>query len=250
MITVIVIDDEEESRHTLKKIISKYCPQMHVVGEAGNINEAYSRIMEKKPDVIFLDVEMPHGSGFELLKKFEIIPFEIIFTTAFDRYALKAIKFCALDYLLKPIDIEELIISIQKVIKKKEESKSDVRLQYLISNMQDYKQKTNRIALPTKNEIEFVEVGEIIHCEAGGNYTTIYLDNEMKRLVVTSKIKQFEELLEGYNFIRIHNSHLINVDFVQKYIKGEGGDIVMKDNYIIPVSRRKKKELLEMLNLA
>ncbi len=244
----VIVDDEVQSRFVVRKMLEMYCPQVSVVGEAANIEEAYALIQEHQPDLVFLDVEMPHGSGFELLKKFSYVPFDVIFVTGFDQYALQAIKFCALDYLLKPINANEFIVAVNRCFAKKQQTPAtDDRLRHLMENIRTQQLVSHKIALATAQGIEFMEVGNIIHCEAEGNYTVIYLTDK-SRCVATGKIKEFEELLQGYSFVRVHKSHLINVQYIRKFLKKEGGYFVMQDNQEIPVARRKKEEVMKILS--
>lgn len=248
MYKCIIVDDEMRSVETLKSIIQQYCStDLTVISTANSISEAYRLINELSPDVVFLDIEMPHGSGFDLLEKFAKPEFEVIFTTGFDHYAITAIKFSALDYLLKPINIEELKEAIQKAKARLQAKKPDNNLQYLIQNLKNPRDKSNKIPLPIINGFQFVPINTIVYCEADEDYTHVYLSDNQK-LTVTKSIKDFEDLLNEYDFFRIHHSFLINRAFIKKYIKGEGGTIMTDLGSELPVSRRRKAEFLEWLS--
>lgn len=245
IIQAIIIDDEAKSRDTLSRMLAKYCPHAHVVGMANSVESGYELILNTRPDLVFLDVEMPPYTGFDLLKKFDDISFEVIFTTAFDKYAINAIKFCALDYLLKPIDIEELILAIDKMRKRNSQQNIDERLVHLLKNVQG--NKNNKIAIPTQEGLEFVASDQIVRCEAQGSYTLLFMKDN-KQVLSSRTLKEFESLLISQGFYRIHHTHLINLDYIQKYHKGNGGYVVIKDGISIPVSRRKKDDFLKKLN--
>lgn len=248
MISIIIVDDVKKSRDTLEKMLLNYCPDSEILGKAGSAKQAYSLICDKQPQLVLLDIEMPNGTGFDLLEMFEDINFEVIFTTAFDQYALKAIKFCALDYLLKPIDIKELIQSIHKAsLRINEHSKKDSNYSHLLTNLKHKNSPTNKLALPTQEGLVFIIVNDIIRCEAEGNYTSIFF-KDGTRLLTTRKIKGFQELLSEHDFFRIHRSHLVNLNCIEKYYKGDGGYVLMIDGSTIDVARRKKEDFLERLS--
>jgi two-component system, LytTR family, response regulator len=248
MYKCILIDDEEPSIQTLRIIVENYCNnELEIVGTAGTIEDAYAQIIEKKPDIIFLDIEMPHGSGFDLLEKFIKPTFEVIFTTGFDQYAITAIKFSALDYLLKPINIEELREAIKKAKERLEGKNTQQNLQFLIQNLKNPRDKANKIPLPILNGFQFITISSIIYCEADEDYTYVYL-NDNQKITVSKSIKEFEDLLTEYDFFRIHHSFLINRNFIKKYIKGEGGTVLTEHGVELPVSRRRKTEFLTWLS--
>ncbi len=241
----LIIDDEEESRNLLEKSIASYCRDIAVVGMASSGEEAYKLILQQNPDLIFLDIEMPNGSGFDLLKKFRDISFEVIFVTGFDHYALNAIKFNCLDFLLKPLNIDELIEAVEKARVQVENKDLKKRINNLLANLKQ-PAANNKIALPTIEGIEFLPVNSIIRLEANGPCTWIYADGQKK--ILSSKIlKEFEQLLGGFSFFRTHRAHIVNLEFVHKFIKTEGGYLIMSDNTNVPVSRRNREALLEKL---
>lgn len=243
MIKAIIIDDEEHCCESLTLLLGKYCKNVDVVVCTQSLTEAKQLIEKHQPDVVFLDVEMPKGTGFDLLGTFNEINFEVIFTTAYNHYALKAIKFSALDYLLKPINAEELITAVAKI---KPERLNNKNAENLINNL---KGNANRIILNTSTGLEFVEVPEIIWCKAESNYTYIYLTNNRK-VLATKTLKEFEELLTEAGFFRVHHSNLINLKHMVKYVRGEGGHVIMSDGTNVYVSARKKSDFLRALDSA
>ena len=247
MISAIIIDDIQKSRAVLLQLLQRHCPQINVIGMAASADEAQLLILEKNPDLLFLDVEMPNGTGFDLLKRFSSPTFEVIFTTAYDQYALQAIKFCALDYLLKPIDIEELQAAVQKMASKVTTPKSSNRFTHLIENLNNHNHKNHKIGIPTQEGLIFIKVDDILYCTADRSYTYVQLKNQRK-IIATRKIKEFENLLTQHDFFRIHRSHLINLNYIEKYYKGAGGYVIMSNGQSIDVSRRKKEGFLEQLD--
>lgn len=246
MIQAVVVDDEKKGRDLLINVLSKYCPEVEVTGQAENITQAYQEIQEKNPDLVFLDIEMPNGNGFDLLKKFDHVSFEIIFTTAYDHYAIKAIKYSALDYLLKPIDIDDLQEAVDKVIRKRKDPiQTDQSINLLLSALTG--KQTKKIAIPDQDGITLVEVKDIVKCQSDGNYTQIFLTDNSK-LTSTRTLKEYDQLFEGMTFMRVHNSSLINLEHIRRFVKGEGGYVVMSDGSEVEVSRRRKSDLLSAIS--
>lgn len=244
----IIIDDEDLGRTMLKVLIQKYCPEIIVAGEASSVKEAKKQIEEHKPSLIFLDIEMPDGSGFDLLKHFPSPFFSVIFITAYDQYAVKAFKYSAIDYLLKPINIEELCDAVKKATKTSYKEETKFALEHLIDSHNNYGiSKSNKIALPTLEGLIFIDISEIIRCEADGRYTMCWTNNG-KKLHLTRNLKDFEEQLTRFGFCRVHHAHLVNLNHIKNYIKGEGGQITMINGDVITVSKRKKEEFLKSLN--
>lgn len=248
MYKAIIVDDENRSVETLTIILEQFCSnEVEIVGTANSIQEAYTLIHAVSPDIVFLDVEMPHGSGFDLLERIAKPNFEVIFTTGFDRYAVTAIKFSALDYLLKPINIEEVKEAVSKAKKRIEGKHTQNNLEHLINNLRHPRDKNNKIPISVVNGFQFVPVNTIVYCEADDDYTYIHLTDNQK-LTVSKNIKEFEDILANYDFFRIHHSFLVNRDYIKKYVKGEGGTILTEQGNELPVSRRRKQEFLEWLN--
>ena len=246
-IRAVIIDDEEGARESLANILSKYCEDVEVEGKAGSAASGYALIKEKQPDLVFLDIEMPRGNAFDLLSKFEEIDFDLIFITAYDQYAIKAIKFSALDYLLKPIDIDELKEAVQKYREKSKFPSSAERLKVLMQNLKS-DAGNKKVAIPDSDGLVFIRLDEIIRCESDGNYTNIILEDN-KKILACKTLGEYEELFSDENFFRVHRSHLVHLDKIDKYIKGEGGYVVMADGSQVEVSRRKKPEFLKQLSI-
>jgi two-component system LytT family response regulator len=246
MIKALIVEDEKQSREMLNTMVDKYCGLVEVAATAANVKEALDAINKHQPDLVFLDITMPDGTGFDLLEKTSPIKFDIIFTTATDKYAIKAIKYSALDYLLKPIDIEELKTSVNKLVQKKSQLTTVENVAQLLQNLKQSNDNYQKITLPTGTAYEIVFIKDIIHCEAEGSYTTFHLVGG-KKLLVTAGLLQYEELLPSKEFIRIHRHHLININHVVRYLKVDGGIAIMSDDTKIEVSRRKKDEFLEAL---
>ncbi len=242
----ILVDDENGSRESLAKLIEKNCLQVQIVAKVNSMQAGLTAIQQHEPELVFLDIEMPNGSGFDMLEKIKDIDFDVIFTTAYDQYAIRAIKFSAVDYLLKPVAAEELMSAVKRVEDKRETKKAHAdKYQVLLSNMKG-ESKLKKVAIPDGDGLIFVSLSDIIRCDSDGNYTYFILSNG-KKVVSSRTLGEYEEMFEGENFFRIHRSHLINLDHVKKYLKGEGGYVVMSDNSQVEVSRRKKNEFLEKL---
>lgn len=243
VLKAILIDDELKSRSNLRQLLLQYCPNVEIIAEAGSAIEALKLIRELNPDLLFLDIEMGEFSGFGLLKLLNGQQnFEVIFVTAFDKYGIQAVKACAIDYLLKPINILELSNAVEKAVIQINPRKENERLKELVANI-DRGDDEKRIAIPLSDKIEFLAINRIIRLEAEGNYTHIYLDNK-KHYLVCKTLKEYKELLENHNFIRTHQSHLINFRKISAYVKTDGGYIAMEDGSQIPISRQKRDEVL------
>ncbi|MBL7909988.1 MAG: response regulator transcription factor [Bacteroidia bacterium] len=247
MIKTVIIEDEQKSREMLAGIIQKNCPQLQIVGLAKNVNDGVEVIKKENPDLVFLDISMPDGSGFDLLEKVQGHKFELIFATASDQHAIRAIKYSACDYLLKPIDIEELKTAVEKVAQKKNASPNMENLNFLIQQLKKSDDSFQKITLPTGNAYEIVNIKDIIRCEADGSYTTFYLTDKRK-LMISAGLKHYEELLPESEFIRVHHHHLINMNHVVRFLKEDGGYAVMSDGTKIEISRRKKDAFMDKLN--
>jgi two-component system, LytTR family, response regulator len=247
MIKALIIDDEAGCRELLNNLLTRYCPDVIVVSKASSAAEGFEKINTEKPQLVFLDIEMPGGNAFDLLGRFQEINFDIIFTTAYDQFAIKAIKYSAADYLLKPIDPDELKQAINKIISKKESNEHlNMKLKTLLENIRPV-QKSGKIAVPDGDGYTFVQINEIIRCESDGNYTSIILSGG-KKILASRTLGEFEDLFSDERFFRVHRSHLVNLEKIKKYLKGEGGYVILEDNSQVEVSRRKKAEFLEKLS--
>ena len=243
-IKTLIIDDEPKLRKVLSMKLMEYCKEVEVIGEAANVAEGFSEIITHNPDLIFLDISMPGGSGFDLIKKFEKINFEIIFVTGFNDYVLDAIRVSAVDYLVKPIITEDLIVAVEKAnlrIQDKEALSKYKLLQYNLENVGDQESK---IAIPGTSGYDIVVIKEILRCEGWQKYTKIHLEDQ-RVLTSSYNIGVFKKMLENYNFYTCHKSHLVNTKHISKYLKE--GTLIMSDQSNIPVARRKREEFTSMI---
>ncbi|MBU0486566.1 MAG: LytTR family DNA-binding domain-containing protein [Bacteroidetes bacterium] len=246
MLNAIIIDDEERARKTIAAIIDLHCPDIRIVTQAESVESGCKAIREFEPDIVFLDVKMHDGTGFDLLRKLQTVNFKVIFITAHEEFAAEAFRFSALDYILKPVDPKDLEEAVEKAEKYISLENIDIKLDTYFANIQSDSKENKKIVLRTVKEIFVVKVKDIIRCEADKNYTRLFFVNG-KKLLVTKTLKEFEDMLSGYRFFRNHQSHMINMDFIDYYKKGDGGFIVMKDGATVPVSMRKKDSLLQIL---
>ena len=244
MLTAIIIDDETSSSNTLRQKLHNHCPEVTIIAECENAEEGIENIEQKKPDIVFLDVEMPRMNGFTMLQHLKNKNFEVIFITAYDHYAIKAIKISALDYLVKPVEVEDLKTAVEKAIQKRKQPPGNNRVELLLQNILDEKKEHQRIAISSMEGLQFVVTDDIIYMEANSNYTIFFLTGNRK-ITATKTLKDFEELLPASIFIRIHHSYLINKNGVEKYIKGDGGQVLMKNGVTLDVARRKKEEFMK-----
>lgn len=242
MLRAIIVDDIADARATLKQDLVDYCPEIEVIGEADGVVNGAKEVRNSKPDLVFLDIQMNDGSGFDLLEVVGEPDFKVIFTTASDGYAIKAFKFSAVDYLLKPIDPDELVAAVAKVT---EDDNQKSNLELLADNMKERK-ALKKLALHTQDKIHITNVDDIVRCESNVNYTMFHF-NDASRLLVTKTLKEFDELLHDSGFIRTHQSHLINSNYVKEFVKSDGGYIIMTDGSDVPVSTRKRGEVIDAI---
>lgn len=238
----IIIDDEQHGRAALEKMLLRQAPEIQVVGTAASVLEGKQAILKYRPDLVFLDIEMPGGSGFELLAAFDKPFFQVIFVTGYDQYALQAIKCCAVDYLLKPVEPAELERALDK-IRHNTQAATIERLQHLVDFIARPRNKSNKICIPTLNGMELIPASDICYCEASREYTILHTTSH-GTIVSSYNIGEFESILASFGFFRIHNSYIINHDQVIRYVKGEGGTVIMPGQVELPVSRRRKAEFL------
>jgi two-component system LytT family response regulator len=242
----IIVDDEPKARENLQILLQDFVEGVEVVALSQNIAEATQAVKQHSPDVVFLDIQLQRETGFDLLTTLRDINFEVIFTTAYTEYAIKAFKFSAIDYLLKPIDIDELKKAVAKVEKRLGHNMTS-RLTQLVHNLRQGPSENLRIALPTLEGLVFVNVQDILYCEASSNYTQIVTAQE--KYLVSKTLKEYDELLSDQNFFRIHNSYLININAIKKYVKGDGGYVVLNNNVSLDVSKRKKEAFLNRIGI-
>ncbi len=247
MITAVIVDDEPDCCEALAVLLERYCPEVKVLDICYGAKTAIQSIKEHEPQILFLDIEMPFMNGFEVLEKIGQINFELIFTTSYDQYAIKAIRFSALDYLLKPVDRDELQKAVQKAAQHTQHPLPQ-QLDLLLQKLKNPTTPINKIAIPTMEGFQLLNTDAIISCESDSNYTHLFLKDK-RRITASRNLKEIEEMLEDYPFIRIHHSHIVNLNEVEKYIKGEGGYLIMSDGSSINVSRSRKELLLKKLSL-
>lgn len=243
-ISTIIIDDEPGNIVTLSELTKQYCPDIEIVGTAPDPIKGYDLIKDTEPELVFLDIEMPYGNAFDLLDRLLPVTFEVIFVTAFNDYAIKAFKYAALDYLLKPVNINELKEAVNKVSNRIKEKNINSRINNLLNNLKSENAGLQKIALPTADGCHFEDIGNIMYLQSEGSYTYIHLKTKEK-ILVSKTLKLFEDVLPPATFCRIHHSSLININYVKKYYKGRGGYIQMEDDTCIEISIRKKNDFFD-----
>ena len=248
MIKCIIVDDEKGAREILVEMLKLYCSDIEIIGLAHNVDSAYEIINSLKPDLVFLDIKMPDGSGFDLLEKFSKINFQVVFVTAHEEYAIKAFRFSAIDYILKPIDPSDLINAVDKVSDSTHVNDIDKQFKTMKDNFYSESVPTEKkIVLRTTENIYVIPISEVIRCKSEKNYTYFYFTNR-ERIIVSKTLKEFEEILVDHGFMRIHRSNLINLKYINRYDRSEGGYVIMIDNSRVDVSFRKKERLLSYIN--
>ncbi len=247
MIKIIIIDDEARARSAIEKIIVTNVKDVEIVDKADNVENGLNSILRNKPQIVLLDINLPDGTGFDLLRQLPKVDFKLIFITAHEEYAIKAIKFSALDYIVKPIDIGELVTAIENAKNEIVDANNNLKIEAFLANFENIKNDIKKIVLKTADSIHLVNVQNIIRCEADNNYTNFYI-NDNKKIFVSNTLKEYEEMLTPYNFFRVHQSHLINLNYISKFDKKDGGYLVMTDKSQIPVSARKRHLLLELFD--
>lgn len=241
---LVIIDDEKRTRELIGRMVESFDLEVDIVGYGENVDSGVELIDRVKPDIVLLDIQMPDGTGFDLLRSVEHNLFKVIFITAHEEFAIKAIKFSALDYILKPVDPDELEVSLKKAIQTNISLPTKTQLDALYDNMRP--SKKSRLVLKTQESVYVVELANIIRCEADSNYTTFYLNTE-KRITVSKTLKEYETLLSAHNFLRVQQSHLVNLDHVKRYDKTEGGAVVMSDGSKLPLSSAKRDQFFKIL---
>ena len=238
-LTAIIVDDEEHNRQNLSALLSKHCPEVVVLAEAASVPEAYQQIKATSPEVVFLDIEMPNANGFALLELFDELPFKVVFVTAYDAYALKAIKFSASDYILKPIDHEDLRKAIDDLLT--QSTHTDINRQSLNSFLN---QEEKKIALTLSDEIRLIALSQVIRIQADNNYAKFYL-NGGEEILVSKHLGFYYDIIKDFGFMRVHQSHLINQKYVDRYVKKDGGYLMLTNGDQVPISRTQKENLLK-----
>ena len=238
----IIIDDELSGRKAIRSYIKKYTPNIEIIDEADNVKNGLFAILSNKPDIVFLDIRMPDGTGFDLLEKLPNIDFKIIFVTAYEEHAIKAFKYSAVDYLLKPLNPDEFIDAVSRLGSENKLMEIERKVELLLLN----NKKTEKIALPTSTGLKMIKLCDIIRCESDNNYTMFYLKDKSK-ILVSKTLKEYDEILSSEGFYRTHKSHLVNVSYIKEYVKGEGGYVILNEGSSVDVARRKKEGLLQVL---
>jgi len=245
MLKTILIDDEKACLDSLSQELKQFCPEVEILACCESGKEGVKAINRLHPDVIFLDIDMPFINGFELLEMVPNIDFEVIFTTAYDKYALKAFKISAVDFLLKPVDTEELKKAVKKVGLLCDQGNAAKQIRFLVEQLKDLENNSvRRVALPTFDGMEFVLMEDILYCQSDGSYTHVILKNDTK-LYISKTLRFLEEALCDYHFFRVHNSYIVNLQYVERFSRTDGGRIIMSNGYAVKVSRSKKDELLK-----
>ena len=244
MLRAVLIDDDQSNLSALSEKLSKHCPQVEIIGRCDNAQEGIETIEREKPALVFLDIEMPVMNGFVLLQQLTYRDFGLILVTAYDHYAIKAIKYSALDYLVKPVDIDDLKAAIAKAETNSESRNKQLQLELLLEHLN--KKQPNRITIPTSDGLHFINIDNIMYLEASNNYTQIYLATNQKFLV-SRTLKEFEDILPTDPYVRIHHSTIVNKHYVEKYIRGDGGQVVMRQGRVLDVSKRRKTEFLQAI---
>jgi two-component system, LytTR family, response regulator len=248
MLSALIIDDEERVREVLIHMLSIYCPNIKVIGQANSVESGHTIIQELKPDVVFLDIRMPDGTGFDLLKKFSQIDFYFIIITAYDEYAIQAFKVSALDYLLKPVDSTDLINAVGKLTKVISSEETHLEIDTLISNIENDKKQIQKIVLKTQESVFVVDINNIIRCESHNNYTLFHLKDKSS-ILVSKTLKEYEEMLSSLSFIRCHQTHLVNLAYISKLIKYPNTLLLLTDGNMVPVSVRKRDAIEKLLKM-
>lgn len=239
----IIVDDESTSRNVLRDYILRYCENVVILGEADSVQAALPLIRAQSPDILFLDVEMPKGNGFDLLEQLGEVEFETVFVTAFDHYAIQALNYSAAYYLLKPVSIDELITAVNKIRREREKHQPAIHTKVLLENILATGLQQKRIVIPLMDGFEVVKIEDIVSCEAHDNFTDFHFTNRPKMMICRT-LKFYEELLQDNGFMRVHKSHLVNLEHVVKYSRGKGGELHMSDKTVISVSPQKKDQLM------
>ncbi len=238
----LIVDDEVSNRENLQQLLQRYAPDVQVCALAENVDEAIKAIRAHRPQLVFLDIQLQDQSGFDLLKQLDEINFEIIFVTAYDQYGIQAVKFAALDYLLKPIDIDELKLAVGKARNAVQQKQKNERLDYLLDYLKDDNQVKPRIALPMFGETRYVNINDIVRCEADNTYTRFMLTGG-EQILVSKTLKEYADMLVNYGFLRTHQSHLINIAYIKSWLREDGGSLLLTDQTKIPVSKLKREQV-------
>lgn len=246
MLTAVIVDDETSGREIISLLLAKIAPEIEILGQAGTVQEALTLLQQQQPDILFLDVELPTGTGFSILNEMPDLDAEVIFVTAYDKYALDAIRVSALDYLLKPIDRKEFAAAVEKAKKNRELKRDSSRIGKFLAQYKQTQERQDRIVLPTQDGFQVILCEEVVWVQGDGAYTRFFL-TQGRQIMVSKMLKDYETVLELHGFFRIHRSHLVNISHVRRYFKGRGGEVEMSDGSVLAVSREKKDEFIAKL---
>lgn len=247
MLRTIIVDDEAVAREAISEMLNRYCDDVEIVKQADDVESGIEAIKTSNPDLVFLDIQLKSGTSFDILRQLNHYDFKVVFITAFEDYAVKAFKFSALDYILKPIDPAELVESVEKARNHIRNDDMNMKFKALFENMGNLSKENKKIVLKTANNVHLVNLCDIIRCQSDKNYTHFFINKDGK-VVVSKTLKDFEDILCDFGFYRIHQSHLVNVVHIKRYEKADGGYLVMSDDSVVPVSFRKKEELMKLFN--
>ncbi len=246
MYKVVIVDDEKNAQNALKSVVTEFCSDLDIVETAFNVKTGVELINKVKPDIVFLDIEMPDGSGFDIIRQVAFTDFSLIFCTGHNDFAIKAFKYNAIDYILKPVDVEDVVGAVDKAIKDLNLKQKDLTFKHLLSFYQNADKENEKIVLKTSSDIYILQIQDIYHCEADGSYTTFYTADG-KKITVSKNLKEYEAILNSHNFLRTHQSHLVNLNYIERMHKANGGYIVMKNGHQVPISTRKKETIIQAL---
>ncbi|MFP4024700.1 MAG: LytR/AlgR family response regulator transcription factor [Thiohalospira sp.] len=247
MMKAVIIDDEKNARQAIKQIVEKHFPDISIIGYADDVKTGVKLITETSPEIVFLDIKLPDGTGFDILDQLQEFDISIIFITAYNEHAIKAFKFSAIDYLLKPIDIDEFKEAVNKVKKTLDQKNTKKKLEAFLENINNISKEVKKIILKTSESIHLINVNNILRCESDGNYTKFYF-TDRPSLLVSKNIKEYFEMLKDYQFFRPHQSHIVNINYIKQFHKLDGGYLIMQDDSTVPVSTRKREELMKIFN--
>jgi two-component system LytT family response regulator len=242
----LIIDDEEDARESLRLLLGKFCPEVEILEICAGPKEGLKAIEAHSPDLVFLDVQMPHMSGFDMLEKIKAPSFQTVFVTAHDKYAIKAIRFSALDYLMKPVDVDDLVSAVARAGSIEDEEKSS-GYESILHNVRNRLGQEGKLAVPTSDGMEFIDLKDIVYCTADGSYTALHMDGR-KDMLISKSLKDFEGILDPSVYCRVHHGSIINLGHISKYVKGEGGYAIMSNGEHVDISRRKKEEFMRLIS--
>jgi two-component system LytT family response regulator len=246
MLKLFIVEDEKNVREALTNMVGLYSPHVDVVGWADSVSSAIKKIEELQPDIVLFDIQIKEGTSFDVLNKFPSPAFKVIFVTAFQQHAVQAFRFSALDYLLKPVDPDLLAATLAKAVDSLDREKMSLKIESFLFNVDHLAKGKKKIILKTSSNIHIVNLHDVVYCEADRSYTNFYLADK-SRIMVSSTLGQYEEMFEGYGFLRIHASYLVNIEFIKRYERGEGGKVILAGDIQLPVAARKKEQLLQLL---